>query len=121
MSDQTGAVSAPVHLVPGIIYSPLERRARIAGTGLEVWEIIRGYRAVDQNWERLQAAYDWLSEEQLRAVLACAEANPAFVNARLQEEEDLERNIEQVWCDYPAMRPPYLFDYLPHPPDDPEQ
>ena len=54
-------------MVPGILYSPLAKRARIQGTGLEVWEIARAYDSVDRNFARLAASFDWLTSEQLRA------------------------------------------------------
>ena len=54
---------------PGIVFvdGVSGRRARIAGTGLEVWEVISTYRSVDQDFSRLQKAYHWLTEQQLRA------------------------------------------------------
>ena len=54
--------------VPGIFFvdTPSGRVATIGGTGLGVWEIIMGYRAVDDDWERLREGYHWLTEYQLR-------------------------------------------------------
>ena len=60
----------PVDMVPRIIYSPLARQARVQGSGLEVWEIIRVYRLVDQDFDRLQRSFDWLTLDQIRAALA---------------------------------------------------
>ena len=56
---------------PGIVFADgvSGRRARIAGTGLEVWEVISTYRSVNQDFSRLQKAYHWLTEQQLRAAL----------------------------------------------------
>lgn len=57
---------------PGIVFAdgPSGRRARIAGTGLDVWEVIATYKSLDQDEIRLRAAYHWLAEPQLRAALA---------------------------------------------------
>jgi uncharacterized protein (DUF433 family) len=56
---------------PGIVFvdGVSGRRARIAGTGLEVWEVMSTYRSVDQDFGRLQKAYHWLTEQQLRAAI----------------------------------------------------
>src|SRR4030095_4958258 len=63
---------------PGILFAegPSGRRARIAGTGVEVWEIIATYRSVNRTLRRLQRAYDWLAEPQLRAALGYYAAYP---------------------------------------------
>lgn len=64
--------------IPGIDFTDglTGRVARIAGTGLEVFEIVGSYRALDENWQRLRGSYDWLSAEQLQAALAHAAAYP---------------------------------------------
>ena len=80
----------PVHDIPGILYDPIARRARIAGTGLEVWEIINGYRSVGYNWQRLERAFDWLSSEQLRSAVIFANLNPRFVAAEIAENDAVE-------------------------------
>jgi uncharacterized protein (DUF433 family) len=56
---------------PGIVFSDTlsGRRARLAGTGIEIWEIISIYLEVDEKFSRLQNAYHWLTENQLRAAL----------------------------------------------------
>ena len=56
---------------PGIVFTDgvTGRKARVAGTGLEVWEIIATYIGVKQNVKRLQKAYHWLTEQQLRAAI----------------------------------------------------
>lgn len=57
--------------VPGIIFAdgPCGRRARIAGTGLEVFEIIEGYLSMERDERRLRRAFHWLTPEQLQAAL----------------------------------------------------
>src|SRR3972149_8196119 len=62
--------------IPGIVFadSPSRGRvARIAGTGLEVFEVVQAYRSMDNSWARLKEAFHWPSETQLRAALAYAE------------------------------------------------
>ncbi len=56
---------------PGIVFAdgPTGRRSRLAGTGIDVWEVIATYKSVEQNKARLQEVYSWLSEAQLRATI----------------------------------------------------
>ena len=72
---------------PGIVFTDgvTGRRARIAGTGLEVWEIITTYKGVRHDFKRLQKAYHWLTVQQLRAALGYYSVY----------KEELDRQIEQ--------------------------
>jgi uncharacterized protein (DUF433 family) len=74
---------------PGIIFAdgPTGRRPRIAGTGLDVWEVIATYRSVDQKLKRLEAAYPQLDEVKLRAALSYYECYPAEIDVRISENE----------------------------------
>ena len=93
--------------IPGITFAdgPAGRRARVAGTGIEVFEVVQSYRSVEQAWDRLRQVYHWLSEHQLRAALAYAEAYPEEIEERLRAEEYW--TPERVWSTYPLMRPPW--------------
>src|SRR5947209_12127258 len=64
--------------IPGVIFidGGLERQVVVAGTGLEVWEIIRTFHEVDEDWNRLRTVYDCLNEQQLRAALDYYAAYP---------------------------------------------
>src|SRR5215469_1355124 len=64
---------------PGILFADgaTGRRARIAGTGLDVWEVIATYRAVGKSLKRLRAAYPQMDELMLRAALSYYECYPA--------------------------------------------
>jgi uncharacterized protein (DUF433 family) len=77
------------------------RRARIAGTGLEVWEVISTYRSVNQDFSRLQKAYHWLTEQQLRAAIGY------YTAYREEIDEVIKRN--ETWSrDAVAKRFPFL-------------
>lgn len=73
---------------PGILFAdgPAGRRAVIAGTGLDVWEVIAAWQAVDEDLERLRAGYTWLTEQQLRAALSYYRLYPGAIDARLERE-----------------------------------
>jgi uncharacterized protein (DUF433 family) len=91
--------------IPGIVFvdSPSGRVAKIAGTGIGVWEIIMGCRDVDEDWCRLREGYHWLTETQLRTALAYAEAYPEEIERRIEIDE--QWTPERVWEMYPFMRP----------------
>jgi uncharacterized protein (DUF433 family) len=57
---------------PGIVTSEgvRGRRARIAGTGVEVWELAAVYRSVGRDRARLRKALDRLTDQQISAALA---------------------------------------------------
>lgn len=95
----------PVQMVPGVEYSPLAKRARIQGTGLEVWEIVNAYESVDRDFKRLLAGFDWLTAEQLQAALRFADLNPDFIAARLAKEATAPQQIADLWKRKPHTRP----------------
>jgi uncharacterized protein (DUF433 family) len=74
---------------PGIVFAdgPTGRRARIAGTGLDVSEVIATYRSVDHKLKRLKPAYPQLDEVKLRAALSYYECYPKEVDDRIAENE----------------------------------
>lgn len=74
---------------PGIVFAdgPTGRRARIAGTGLDVWEVIVTYQGVGRDVGRLREAYHWLSEPQLRAALGYYAAYPDEIERRIALNE----------------------------------
>ena len=93
--------------IPGIVFrdSRRGRVARLAGTGVDVWEVARSLQDVGSDWQRLREGYHWLSEEQLRAALAYAEAYPDEIAARIEADE--QWTPERVWQTYPFTRPPH--------------
>lgn len=105
MANELLTEAVKMRRCPGILFAdgPSGRRARLAGTGVEVWEIIATYRSVNRTLRRLQRAYDWLAEPQLRAALGYYAAYP----------EEIERQIARnaAWTKarlahhHPSLRP----------------
>ena len=91
--------------VPGIAFAdgPSGRRAILAGTGLDVWEIIATWRAAAGSDTVLRQSYPWLTEPQLRAALAYYELYPDEINARLEIEA--QWTPERVRRELPFLRP----------------
>ena len=73
---------------PGVLFvdGPAGRRAVVAGTGLDVWEVIATWRACGGDFAKLRKSYPWLTEPQLRAPLAYYELYSAEIDARLERE-----------------------------------
>jgi uncharacterized protein (DUF433 family) len=89
---------------PGIVFAdgPTGRRARIAGTGVDVWEVVATYKnSVGSDLERLRRAYHWLSEAQLRAALGYYAAYPEEIEAQIRRNEAWTR--ERLAERYPAL------------------
>jgi uncharacterized protein (DUF433 family) len=89
---------------PGIAFvdGAAGRRAVVAGTGLDVWEIIATWKA-RTGYEALRQSYPWLTEAQLRAALAYYEVYPSEIEARLEREA--EWTPESVRRELPFSRP----------------
>jgi uncharacterized protein (DUF433 family) len=90
---------------PGIIFSsgPTGRRATVAGTGLDVWEVVATWRACGEDYDELRRNYDWLDEAQLRAALSYYALYPDEIEERLERER--RWTADRVWSELPFARP----------------
>jgi uncharacterized protein (DUF433 family) len=75
---------------PGIVFvdSPSGRRAVVGGTGIDVWEIVATWQSAGKDFQALRAAYDWLTEAQLRAALGFYELYPREIVDRIAREAE---------------------------------
>jgi uncharacterized protein (DUF433 family) len=89
---------------PGILFAEgtSGRRARVAGTGIEVWEVVAAYKGVKEDFKRLQKTYHWLSGEQLKAALGYYRIYPQEIDRLIEQNE--RWNDEKVRDRYPFMR-----------------
>jgi len=85
--------------IPGIVFADgaAGRRARIAGTGIEVFEVIQQYLNVDRDWGQTQETYHWLTPEQLSAAIAYYTAYPEEIDEWLTEARELEEVVSLLW------------------------
>ena len=92
-----------MHRCPGIIFNEgvNGRRARIAGTGIEVWEVIAAYKTVGERFERLKAAFHWLSDSQLRTALGYFRAYTDEIEDVIAQNEDWRQ--ETVYEKFPFL------------------
>ncbi len=88
---------------PGILFAdgPTGRRARLAGTGLEVWEVIATYLSVERDPVRLRQTYPWLSEAHLRAALGYYAAYPHEIERRITANERWTQ--ERLLAQHPSL------------------
>jgi len=89
---------------PGILFAEgtSGRRARVAGTGIEVWEVIATFKSLNQDLKRLRKAYHWLSNEQLKAALGYYTAYPHEIDRLTEQNEGWDK--KKVTDRYPFMR-----------------
>ncbi len=75
---------------PGIVFvdGPSGRRAVIAGSGIDVWEVIAAFKHGDEDYGELRKNYDWLDETQIRAALSYYEQFPTEIDARQARERE---------------------------------
>ena len=76
---------------PGITFAdgPAGRRARIAGTGIEIWELIATFKGLEEDYEKLKETYHWLSEQQIRAALSYYALYAKEIDKRIASNEEM--------------------------------
>ena len=88
---------------PGIVFAdgPSGRRAVVAGSGLDVWEVVRAWKEAGEDLAALREEFAWLAEPQLRAALAYYELYPQEIDARLAREDAW--SPESLRREHPAL------------------
>ena len=76
---------------PGITFAdgPTGRRAKIAGTGIDIWEFIATFKGLGENYDRLKKAYHWLSDQQIRSALSYYALYPNEIDERIHRNDDI--------------------------------
>jgi uncharacterized protein (DUF433 family) len=90
---------------PGIAFvdGATGRRAVVAGTGLDVWELVAAWKSLGEDFDELATAYPWLSEMQIRAALAYYGRFRDEIDERLEREE--RWTSERVAAELPYAAP----------------
>jgi uncharacterized protein (DUF433 family) len=91
--------------IPDIYFAtePSGRTAKLAGTGLGVWEVISGCRERPPTVRKLARHFDWLTRAQLEAALAYFAVYPDEIDAEIAENAAI--TPETLYAKYPFMRP----------------
>lgn len=88
MTEELLAEAIRMRQVPGVLFvdGATGRRAVIAGTGLDVWEVIATWNELGKDDELLAQAYPWRSAVQLRSALGYYRLFPSDIDGRLDRE-----------------------------------
>lgn len=91
------------HRCPGVVFSEgvSGKRARIAGTGIEVWELIAAYKSVKEDYKRLRKTYHWLTEQQIKSAIG-------YYGLYAEEIERLISENEGVTAEVIKKKLPFL-------------
>jgi uncharacterized protein (DUF433 family) len=75
---------------PGIIFTngPAGRRATVAGTGIDVWEVVRVSKSLGGNFKATSRALPQLSRPQIDSALHYYRLYTQEIDERLDSEED---------------------------------
>jgi uncharacterized protein (DUF433 family) len=78
------------HRCPGIVFTDgvSGKRARIAGTGIEVWEVVANYKSVDEDFKRLGKSCHWLTAQQLKFAVGYYRLYPEEIDALIAKNEN---------------------------------
>ena len=107
MSTELLSEAEKMARVPGITFAdgPAGRRARVAGTGLEVFEVISAYLACNRDWKRLADWYHWLSDTQLQAALRYYALFPEEIDSIIEEmDRAIPDDVRRSWQEYAARK-----------------
>jgi uncharacterized protein (DUF433 family) len=76
---------------PGITFAdgPTGRRAKIAGTGIDIWEFIATFKGLGENYDKLKKAYHWLNDQQIRSALCYYALYPNEIDERIHRNDDI--------------------------------
>ncbi len=90
---------------PGVVFvdGPAGRRAVVAGSGLDVWEIVATWRGTGADFDALADQYPWLTQTSLRAALSYYQLYPGEIDSRLVRES--EWTPERVARELPFSAP----------------
>ena len=84
---------------PGVTFvdGPTGRRARIAGTGIDIWEFIAMFKGLGENYDKLKKTHHWLSDPQIRSALSYYALYPDEIDDKITRNEDIteERVIKR--------------------------
>lgn len=92
-----------MHRCPGVVFTEgtSGKRARIAGAGIEVWEVVADYKSVGEDFKRLKKTYHWLTDQQLKTAIGYYRLYPEEIDAIVSENEGLTQ--KEIQRKYPFL------------------
>ena len=93
---------------PGVTFAdgPTGKRAKIAGTGIDIWEFIATFKGLGENYNKLKKAYHWLSDQQIRSALSYYALYPSEIDEKITYNEDITQ--DQVIKRFPFLAKPAI-------------
>ena len=91
---------------PGVTFAdgPTGRRAKIAGTGIDIWEFIATFKGLGENYNKLKKTYHWLNDQQIRSALSYYALYPDEIDEKITRNENITQ--EQVIKSFPFLSKP---------------
>lgn len=91
---------------PGVTFAdgPTGRRAKIAGSGIDVWEFIATFKGLGESYNKLKKTYHWLSDQQIRSALSYYALYTDEIDEKITRNEDITH--EQVIKRFPFLSKP---------------
>ena len=91
---------------PGITFAdgPTGRRARIAGSGIDIWEFIAMFNGLGENYDKLKETYHWLTEQQIRSAFSYYALYPDEIDGKIASNKNITQ--EQVFKQFPFLAKP---------------
>jgi len=88
---------------PGVTFAdgPTGKRAKIAGTGIDIWEFIATFKGLGEDYNKLKEAYHWLSNQQIRSALSYYALYPDDIEERITRNDNITQ--EQVIKRFPFL------------------
>jgi uncharacterized protein (DUF433 family) len=95
LASELLAEAAKMRRCPGVVFAdgPYGRRARVEGTGIEVWEVVAAWLTMGKDEKRLRKAFAWLSDRQLLAVLGYYRAYPKEIDKLIEANGAAEGTV----------------------------
>ncbi len=91
---------------PGITFAdgPTGRRARIAGSGIDIWEFVAMFKGLGENYDKLKKTYHWLTEQQIRSAFSYYALYPDEIDEKTASNKDITQ--EQIFKRFPFLAKP---------------
>lgn len=98
LTSELIAEAVKMRKCPGIIFvdGPAGRRARIEGTGIDVWELISAYEELHQDFAALKEAFHWLADRQLLAAIGYAKTCPDEIQRLIEMNREWSKEKAQA-------------------------
>ncbi len=74
-------------LPPEFVDGPAGRRAFVGGTGIDVWQVVDAWNAVERDEAATLASFPTLTPLQIRSALAYYARHPEEIDERIAREE----------------------------------